>query len=194
MKTALIFLALLFTASCGNDDRIHKALDSVGIPKHLAELKYTVTTPGGVRVLSTQPIPDAALATIDAAISLQIARISAARPAWTAHTRLDQYSVMLIDTETYSTVDMPGAPLIQLRGGTTAGTVVGILGTRQTLGRSYIVVPHQNGQNWRFMDYFFQAVRNESEHDRECNEPNRLEPYAECEQYTGWNDVHPHFP
>lgn len=193
MLKYLLFISLI-TFSCGTNNRIHKALDSIGIPAHFADLKHDVTTPGGVHVVSTQPIPAEALATIDAAISLQISKISAARPTWVNHTRLDQYSVMLIDTDTYSTVDMPGAPLIQLRGGTTAGTVVGILGTRQTLDRSYIVVPHQNGQNWRFMDYFFQAIRNESEHDRECNEPNRLAPFSECEQYATWNDVHPHFP
>lgn len=194
MKRIFIILLLLSVLSCGPDKGIYVALDSIGIPAHVAQFQYQVTTPGGVNVQSTVVVPAAALATIDAAISLQIDRISAARPAWVNYRRLDQYSVLLVDPTAYSEIDLPGAPLLQLRGGTTAGTVIGILGTVKTVDRSYIVVPHQAGQQWRFMDFFFQAIRNESEHARECNEPNRLNPAAECEQFSGWQDVHPHFP
>jgi len=186
---------LLSVLSCGPEKGIYVALDSVGIPGNVAQFRYQVTTPGGVSVQSTQIVPAEALSTIDAAIGLQIDRISAARPAWVNYRRLDQYSVLLVDPMAYSEIDLPGAPLLRLQGGgTTAGTVIGILGTRKTVDRSYIVVPHQNGQDWRFMDFFFQAIRNESEHARECNEPNRLDPSPECEQFAGWQDVHPHFP
>lgn len=186
---------LLSVLACGPDKGIYAALDSVGIPAHVAQFRYQVTTPGGVSVQSTQVVPAEALATIDAAIGLQIERISAARPAWVNYRRLDQYSVLLVDPMAYSEIDLPGAPLLRLHGGgTTAGTVIGILGSRKAVDRSYIVVPHQNGQDWRFMDWFFNAIRNESEHARECNEPNRLDPSPECEQFSGWQDVHPHFP
>jgi len=195
MKRILIILMLLSVLSCGPEKGIYVALDSVGIPGNVAQFRYQVTTPGGVSVQSTQIVPAEALSTIDAAIGLQIDRISAARPAWVNYRRLDQYSVLLVDPMAYSEIDLPGAPLLRLQGGgTTAGTVIGILGTRKTVDRSYIVVPHQNGQDWRFMDFFFQAIRNESEHARECNEPNRLDPSPECEQFAGWQDVHPHFP
>lgn len=195
MKRIFIILMLLSVLACGTDKGIYAALDSVGIPGNVAQFRYQVTTPGGVSVQSTQVVPAEALSTIDAAIGLQIDRISAARPAWVNYRRLDQYSVLLVDPMAYSEIDLPGAPLLRLHGGgTTAGTVIGILGSRKAVDRSYIVVPHQNGQDWRFMDFFFQAVRNESEHARECNEPNRLDPSPECEQFAGWQDVHPHFP
>ena len=195
MKRFLIILMLFSVLSCGPDKGIYAALDSVGIPASVAQFRYQVKTPGGVQVQSTIVVPAAALAAIDAAIGLQIERISAARPAWTSYRRLDQYSVLLVDPMAYSEIDLPGAPLLRLHGGgLTAGTVIGILGSRKTVDRSYIVVPHHAGQDWRFMDFFFQAIRNESEHARECNEPNRLNPSPECEQFATWNDTHPHFP
>ena len=195
MKKLLLALLLFsFFISCSEKKGILAALSSVGIPGTAAEFRYSYTTPGGVSVQSTQEIPPRVLDIIDTSINLQITRISLARPTWNNHISLSNYSVLLIDPTAYSQIDLPGAPLIQLPGGTTAGTVIGIHGTRKTVDLSYIVVPHQNGQNWRFLEFFSQAVYNESEHDRECNEPSRLAPYQECDQFSGWNDVHPHFP
>jgi hypothetical protein len=191
---SLLALILFAFKGCGETKDINVALDSLGIPSSAAAFKHDYRTNGGVTIRSTQELPQAALNAIDEGISTQIAKINAARPTWQNHNRLDQYYVLVIDPTAYSQIDLPGAPLIQMRSGTTAGTVIGIGGTRSILDHSYIVVPHQNGQNWRFTDYFREAVRNESEHDRECNEPNRQDPVYECEQFQGWNDVHPHFP
>jgi hypothetical protein len=193
----LFTLTLILTLfkGCGETKDINVALDSLGIPSSAAEFKHDYRTIGGVTVKSTQELPQVALNAIDQGILWQIDRINHARPTWNAHNQLSQYYVLVIDPTAYSVDDrILGAPLIQLQGGTTAGTVIGIGGTRSILDHSYIVLPHQNGQNWRFIDYFREAVRNESEHDRECNEPNRQDPVYECEQFQGWNDVHPHFP
>lgn len=192
MKLLALALALVLFKGCGETKDINVALDSLGIPSSAAEFKHDYRTNGGVTVRSTERLPQAALNAIDEGISTQIAKINAARPTWGVRS-LSEYNVLVIEPTAYSEIDLPGAPLLQLRGGTTAGTVIGILGSK-SMDKAYIVVPHQNGQNWRFIDYFREAVRNESEHYRECNEPDRNDPVYECEQFQGWNDVHPHFP
>ncbi len=193
MKLLLTLTLILFLfRGCGEQKDIYTALDSIGIPSSAANLQYDYVTPGGVKVRSTQALPSVALSAIDEGITIQIGKINTARPTWGVR-NLNEYNVLVIEPTAYSEIDLPGAPLLQLRGGTTAGTVIGILGSK-SMDRAYIVVPHQNGQQWRFIDYFREAVRNESEHYRECSVPTRGDPVYECEQFQGWNDVHPHFP
>lgn len=199
MKQLLaLILLVIFTIAfkgCGETKGINVALDGLGIPTSAANFKHDYRTPQGVMVRSTQELPASALNAIDEGIRMQIARTAQYRPEWTAHNQLSQYAVLVIEPTAYSQIDVPGAPLIQLSGGTTAGTVIGIGGTKSIVDRSYIVIPHQNGQQWRFVNFFREAVMNESEHDNECNNPNRQSPVAECEMFQGWQDVHPHqFP
>ncbi len=194
MKTLTLILMLALFKGCGEQKDIYTALDSIGIPSTAANLQYDYVTPGGVKVRSTQALPQVAIDAIDDGIRTQIARTATYRPQWLAMNSVDRYSVLVIEPTAYSEFDVPGAPLIQLRGGTTAGTVIGVGGTK-SLDRAYIIVPHQVGQSWRFIDFFRDAVKNESEHVNECSNPDRNNPEPECDLFQGWKDVHPHqFP
>ncbi len=196
MKQLLaLILLVIFTIAfkgCGETKGINVALDGLGIPTSAADFKHDYRTPQGVVVRSTQELPAIALNAIDEGIRMQIDRLDHLRPMWNNYKDIRQYKVLVVEPGAYSTVDLPGAPLLMLRDGvTTAGTVIGIGGTA-SLGTTYIIVPHQKGQNWRFMDFFKEAVHNESEHARECNEPSSENPSPECTKFFGVNDKHPH--
>jgi hypothetical protein len=118
--TLTLILMLALFKGCGETKDINVALDSLGIPSSAAAFKHDYRTAGGVTIRSTQELPQVALHAIDEGISIQIAKINAARPTWQNHNRLDQYYVLVIDPTAYSQIDLPGAPLIQMRSGTTA--------------------------------------------------------------------------
>jgi hypothetical protein len=188
----VLTLLVLGFKGCGHEKDINQALDAVGIPSSAAEFKHNYKTPAGIEVKSVVDLPPHALFAIDQGILIQIDRLDHLRPMWNNYKDIRQYKVLVVEPGAYSTVDLPGAPLLMLRDGvTTAGTVIGIGGTA-SLGTTYIIVPHQNGQSWRFMDFFKEAVHNESEHARECNEPSRENPSPECTKFFGVNDKHPH--
>lgn len=152
----------------------------------IPNLPYQFTTPRGVRVRSTVPVPDSALSTIDAGIMRQLVRASAAHPDWSSYAVLSDYDVMFIDPQATNQINYPGSPAIVVHGIQAAGTCIG-------LGDGYIkptiVLPHQAASGWTFMEYLAESARNESEHVRLWNNDLQLFGF-----YTGTNDIHPIFP
>lgn len=191
------------SASDDDMDAIYRALDGVGIPKSEAGFKIVTRTPGGSCVRSVVAVPPEALAAIDTGIRTQIERAGSYNPTWTRKTNLNQYRVLFVEPSTFhaphprdgekctTLVNTPGSPCLLVKGVQSAGTVIGA-GTMSPLGQIYIVLPHQQGQQWRFLDYLAASARNESEHDRECSEEGLQG--ENCIKFQTQSDVHPHWP
>ena len=131
--TLILTILLVLIASgfkgCGHEKDINQALDAVGIPSSAAEFKHNYKTPAGIEVKSVVDLPPHALFAIDQGILIQIDRLDHLRPMWNNYKDIRQYKVLVVEPGAYSTVDLPGAPLLMLRDGvTTAGTVIGIGG------------------------------------------------------------------
>ena len=126
----VLTLLVLGFKGCGHEKDINQALDAVGIPSSAAEFKHNYKTPAGIEVKSVVDLPPHALFAIDQGILIQIDRLDHLRPMWNNYKDIRQYKVLVVEPGAYSTVDLPGAPLLMLRDGvTTAGTVIGIGGT-----------------------------------------------------------------
>lgn len=193
MKHAiLLLLVLALFKGCGEDKNINQGLDAIGIPSSHAEFKHEYTTPFGVKVRSTVKVPPQALDAIDRGILEQLDRINRAKPEWTNRQSPSQYAVLFVDPMATNVETEPGSPAILIKGVQSAGTVIGWNGDAG-MKRSYIVAPHQDATQWRYLDYLKRTIWYESEHDRECNEPNERQPSDECRYYQTVNDVHPHF-
>lgn len=169
-------------------EQIWDSLDGCGIPKSNADLRHSYTTPGGARVMSTVAVPTTALADIDTGISNQIHRHDREYPHWANYRNLSDYDVVLIDPMAINVENEPGAPSIFVSGVQTAGTCIGVQ-PRSPAKKPYIIAPHQEGQGWRYRDYFMRTIWHESEHVRE-----RQNDIGIFLSYTGANDVHPHVP
>ena len=188
----LISLVLVFFKGCGEEKNINQGLDAVGIPSSHAEFKHSYRTPRGVDVKSTVEVPMNVLFTIDQGILMQLDRINIARPDWKNKLNPNQYAVLFVDPMATNVETDPGSPAILIKGIQSAGTVIGFNGDAG-MKQSYIVAPHQADTQWRYIDYLRRTIWYESEHDRECNEPDPKNPSNDCYHFRGVNDIHPHF-
>lgn len=183
--TVLAF-ASLGKACKGKDKEIYKNLDDVGIPKSEAKFKHTFVSPGGVKVLSTVPVPAVALLEIDDGISRTIRQHAAVYPTWEKNRNLNEWQVLFVEPRAINQQQEPGSPAIHVRGIQSCGTVIGI-GYKEAAEREtqFIVLPHQQGQNWRFLNYLNNCAAHESDHLFEFKNDYRI--------FTIWNsnDIHP---
>lgn len=199
LRTPLFIIGLfaaviMVTGAKGCDSKkdIWNALDqTAGIPRKDAEFKKNYTTPAGIKVVSVDAVPAGYLSAIDEGIRIQIERYNIKRPQWQFYKTPSDYAVLLIKPSGF-TVETPplGTPFIQVKGISTAGTVIGCSG-RTALKRPYIVLPSYAAKQWSqtYRDVFVQAARNESEHIREC-----VNDWNEFVYYATAGDVHPHAP
>src|SRR5690606_36903619 len=124
------------------------------------------TTPQGVSIISTVPVPDQALRIVDNAIADQIRRSRTHYPHWQFWGKHSAYQVIFIDPMATNKITDPGSPAILVRGIQSAGTVIGWWG-RAASPRISIVVAHHAATNWQgHTNFQFNAVGNEGEH---CN-------------------------
>jgi hypothetical protein len=192
--TLIICIFLLAFVAMGAKEceskRIHNALDrEAGIPKHDANFKYSYRSPGGVQVASTVQVPSDALPLLDEGITNQITRHSGAHPEWVNYRNLSDYKVLFVEPSGVTVETDPGAPLIHVRGVSSAGTTIGTTEYSSCRPNLYIVLPHQAAQGWSHRDYLMRSAWHESEHIREW-ENNRNVFY----QFANAGDVHPHIP
>jgi hypothetical protein len=174
------------------DAAIWRALSGFGIPKSNANFKFTYTTPLGVSVRSTVPVPSSGLSDIDTGIGEQIRRHDAAYPKWDLGKTHPEYKVLFVEPMTVNQINDPGSPAIKVNGTQTAGTVLGMIeGNLSAVKEPFIVLPHQANQGWGYRDYLVHSAWHESEHFREWLNRNN-EPVGKWKEYEGANDVHPH--
>lgn len=185
---AAAFAGFYFLRKRGSIDRgIWKALDSeVGHPKHLAQFKYSYTTPEGARVRSTVPVPDVALNAVDNGIRNQIVRHNRKFPHWNNYRSISDYDVLFVEPTAHNVETEPGSPAILVRGTQSAGSAIG-LEPRSAADRPYMVIPHQEAEGWRFINYLMRTAWNESEHVREA-----VNDYGVFLHYAHTGDIHPH--
>lgn len=125
-------------------------------------------------------------------IEIQIRATKAKFPGWTQVRSAYDYNVMVINPDV---LNMDGSPALiyQVKDEEgnvkqeiqTAGTVIGT-GT-DGIQPTNIVAPHQEAQNWAFLDYWMNTGRNESEHFAEL-----FNDKAMFLQYATVSDIHPH--
>ena len=163
-------------------------LDHLGIPRTYCYFKHRYTTPNGVRITSTVPVPADAMDLVEDGIMAQIRRHNAAHPNWQRFKNLADYAVVFIDPMGESVETLPGAPTLTVMGVQTAGTCIGVA-ARARADQPTIVLPHQDADAWRFEDYLMRSAWHESEHVREF-----VNDHAVFLQYIGAGDVHPHIP
>ena len=138
---------------------------TLGIPPSRATFwsQNDRTTPMGARIRSTVPVPDAALATIDAALVQLQRRYKNRYPDWIYGFRHDSYDLLFVDPNGQIDEGEPkGAPTITVQGTESAGSC--IPARYGGFPMDYIVLPHQAGGNWQWADYLFNSVYNEGEH------------------------------
>jgi hypothetical protein len=166
---------------------IKNNLVTAGIdPKRYANFQKSYTTPRGIAVKSTAPVPPAFLQIIDASIERMIRNHRRAQPTWTKHVNIPDYAVLLIDPMTTNVETEPGSPALLVKGVQTAGTVIGYH-PQANLSRPHIVAPHQDEQDWRFQSYFAHTIYNEGEHVIESQND-----WGIFMHYAHAGDVHPH--
>jgi hypothetical protein len=189
-QLTILFLFCLAIISCQkngyDDDAVHRALDDIGIPKHLSKFKYDAVTPKGIKIRSTVQVPAQTLADIDTGIDELLARYPLKYPQWTSHTKHSDYSVVFVDPMATNVETEPGSPAILVRGYQSAGTNIGACKT--CFPPIHIVAPHQEKEGWRFRQYLINTIWFEGEHIFEGNDINVWQ------QYVGGNDSHPHVP
>lgn len=186
------FLRKSKTAAADSD--IWRALSGLGIPKSKAMFAQTYTTPQGVSVRSTVPVPPAALQSIDTGINNQIVRHNAAYPKWDKGKAFPEYRVLFVDPMAFNQYTDPGSPALLINGVQSAGTVIGMTeGNLSPVKEPYIVLPHQQDSQWSHADYLMHSAWNESEHYREWINRD-TEPVGKWKEYEGAFDVHPHVP
>lgn len=192
MKSLIVLFAVLLFACGGgagggfNDDEIHRSLDDIGIPKHVAKFRFSQITPKGVKVRSTVQVPATALTYIDAGIDELLSRYLLKYPQWTTFTKHSDYSVVFVDPMATNVETEPGSPAIFVRGYQSAGTNIG--NCKTCFPPVHIVAPHQEKEGWRFRQYLINTIWYEGEHIFEGNDINVWS------QYVGGVDDHPHQP
>lgn len=151
-----------------------------------ASFAFEYAADGDPWVRSNVPVPAEALAAIREGVEIQIARSSARRPDFTLYGAPIDYIVCLIDPMATNTVNTPGSPAILVRGIPAAGTCLGVGDGVSNV--PIIVLPHQQNQNWQFIDYLRDSARYESEHIRLFANDREM-----FNHYQGANDSHPIF-
>jgi hypothetical protein len=174
MKTlyALLFISLTLTV-------LAFSCDEKPSPGGAPGPDYAYRTTKGASVRSSVPVPEAALAAIDEGVSAQISRMPA---EWMNVRRVADYSVRFTDPEAWN---QDGSPALVVGGIQTAGTVKG-LGSG---GDVYILLPHQQSVDWRYLDYLMHSAWHEAEHYSEWFNDREV-----FDRYAVANDVHPHRP
>lgn len=174
---------------------IWRDLTGVGIGAQYARFnrKYDKVTPGGVKVMSTVPVAAHALRLLDEGITNQITRHNNAFPHWQFGKQLSDYTVLFVDPMVTNKETEPGSPALAVHGGEfgviqTAGTCIGVW-PHSAADKPYIVLPHQEEQDWHFTDYLMRSAWHESEHIREF-----LNDWAVFQSYAIAGDIHPHVP
>lgn len=160
----------------------------VPIPR---DFPYKRQTLAGATVKSVVPVPSFVLKWIDEGISEMVISVWGAKPDWQNFLQHRDYTVLLIEPMSFYSGSNPtiqGAPQITVNDGRNASAMN--LGTgNDGYNGKVMVIPHQTGQDWRFVDYFRKSVRYEAEH---------IVIWMNDEQmfwrYTGQNDIHPIFP
>jgi hypothetical protein len=169
---------------------IYRNLVGYGIGKHLAQFKHSYTTPKGARVWSTVQVPAEALTTVDEGLAEQIKWQFKKYPNWQNYRNVSDYDVLFIEPMGTNVETEPGSPHIKVNGISTAGTVVG-MHWRTNIKKPYLVIPHQQEQNWRFKSYLFHSIWHEAEHA--CEKVNAdFDPKNLYIHYMTAQDVHPH--
>jgi hypothetical protein len=173
-----------------------KAYQNNGIPKTFRQFKHSGTTPGGAEYRSTVPFPLDAQRAYDAGIQKQIDIFTQSPDYrhWPNARNISDYRLDLIEPSGINEVNEPGAPHTTVDGITTAGTVIGMGEMWEELKLfPRLVIPHQAGQGWRFLNYLRDTAWFEGEHLCEfmnrTSSPENLYLY-----YTHMGDVHPHRP
>lgn len=200
MTTALIIAAsvamagvfiwlVFFRTKASVDQGIKKALVELGFEVRDLKFDYEYTTPKGVRVRSVVHIPDTAFNDIDVGIENQLTRHNAKYPQWQNYKLHSDYDVLVIEPTSVAVINTPGAPTIDVKGIQAAGTCIGVHFRRQWPDKPYIVVPHQQKQEWRFRTYLVNSIWAESEHVRLYKNDTVLFSF-----FRGERDVHPLIP
>lgn len=151
--------------------------------------------PDGGHVVSIYPIPESvraeALARIVRGLQRTIDASQARNPSWRNYLNTRDFDIVHLVEPMKRNMD--GSPALMVYGQyQSAGTVWNVWSPNgEYIGPPYLVLPDQGHPDygWRFLPYFEESVRNESEHAREW-----VNSYAVFLQFTGPNDVHPHWP
>ena len=178
------------------EEEIEMAYQRNGIPKTRRNFKYSGTSPGGVKWRSTVPVPAAALEQVEQGFrtEIEIANITPGYEAWTEAKSISGVRVDFIDPTGVNVENDPGSPYTNVGPHQTAGTVIGMNeGTEELKNDPIIVFPHQQDQNWQFLDYLYRTAWYEFEHygefKRRFQEPQHL-----WRRYAIDADIHPHRP
>ena len=142
---------------------IYDRLSDLGIDEGFAKFKHTIVTPGGAEILSTVDIPMNFREAYDGSILRMIDNHKRAYPDKPVPDEISDYPAIFIDPMTTNQENDPGSPALLVSGYQTAGTVIGTaVGSKVSPPR--LVIPHQQNQQWAFLDYFKATVYNEGEH------------------------------
>ena len=172
-----------------------KMNDVMPFPLEENAFRHQYERPDGGYILTRYPIPEDKLPEVmeRAVRGLQrtIDASQAANPHWDKYTHTVNFDhIWMVEPHTRN---QDGSPALIVYGQyQTAGTVWNTWGVAgQWLGNPYIVLPDQGHPDygWRYMEYFEESVRNESEHAREW-----VNDYPTFIRFAIAGDVHPHWP
>lgn len=183
----VILSALAFT-SCKEGDipftmsewdrEARAALNNAGIPDTHTNFKYDYTTPGGIKIRSTQPVPQNWLQMADQGLQSEIDRVIPHAPGYAAGRNLSEYTLLFVDPNylfdynTHETtppcvteVDYPGSSCLFINGIKSVGTIIGHDENWEELDkRPAIILAHQAANNWTRSDFFTVSIQNEGSH------------------------------
>lgn len=170
-------------------------VNEIGLDKRDANFKakYSTKTPGGAPVISVAAIPQKALQNLDIGLQNMIARHKREFPNSHKYLTIPEFAFVFIEPAGTTVETDPGAPYIKAMGIPTAGTSIG-LGPFPLVDHPYIVLPHQEAQNWSHMQYLANTSWYEAEHvhERFLDESGNgnVDIFM---SFSGANDKHPHY-
>jgi hypothetical protein len=209
----VIILVAVFLASCKEGDipftmdeydkEFRDQANDWGIPDEDTNFKYEYTTPGGIKINSVVPVPAAFLGYADEAAQRQVARFAEMFPAWSNARDIRGRRIFIVVPGRLRQVDGtagphcvteqddPGAPCLFISGYKAAAATFGCNDLWQKMDQNPpIVLPHQQFQNWQYVQWFKNSVEYEFEHHSGwMNRQNA--PTGVFYHFLGANDVHP---
>lgn len=173
-------------------DRAH---DGMGTPKHRRNFKHNGISPKGINWRSTVPVPQSVLENAERAAQYQIdiLKLTPGFEAYTEGLTVSGMKIDFVDPSGINEVNDPGSPMIIIGGQQAAAAVLGMHEQFEEIKLNPILVlPHQQAQDWQFVDYLFRCVWYEAEHRTEFLN-RHLAPENLWMNYIG-GDAHPHRP